>query len=117
MANFYYGSDQGQAYWINLDQVCFVKLETDKLILKMMEGNLVAIEGEDYDPLKQILWNHTVNWDEEYKDNDKRHNYEDVPTREEVEASNKRTETKEEWGRPLGSYLDDADLDDDEIPI
>ncbi|GBD51443.1 hypothetical protein D3800_06020 [Microcystis aeruginosa NIES-298] len=61
MAKFYYGSDQGQAYWINLDQVCFVRLEADKLILKMMEGNVVAIEGEDYDPLKEILWNHTVN--------------------------------------------------------
>jgi hypothetical protein len=61
MAKFYYGSDQGQAYWINLDQVCFVRLEPDKLILKMMEGNVVAIEGEDYDPLKEILWNHTVN--------------------------------------------------------
>lgn len=39
MASFYYGSDQGQSYWINLDQVCFVKLETDKLILKMIQGN------------------------------------------------------------------------------
>ena len=27
----------------------------------MIEGNVIAIEGEDYDPLKEILWNHTVN--------------------------------------------------------
>lgn len=109
MASFYYGSDQGQSYWINLDQVCFVRLEADKLILKMMEGNVMAIEGKDYCPLKQILWNHTVNWDEEYKDNDKRHNHEDVPTREEVEASN-------DIFKPEDWQPEDCDLDD-EIPI
>jgi len=48
MANFYYGSDRGQAYWINLDQVCFVVIEPDKLILKMIDGNSITIDEEDY---------------------------------------------------------------------
>ena len=46
MANFYYGSDRGQAYWINLDQVCFVVIEPDKLILKMIDGNSITIDEE-----------------------------------------------------------------------
>jgi len=62
MANFYYGSDRGKAYWINLDHVCFVKPELDKLILKMSDGNVVAIDGEDYDAFKEVLIAETVNW-------------------------------------------------------
>ena len=108
MASFYYGRDQGQAYWINLDQVCFVRIESDKLILKMVGETSIAIQGEDYDPLKKLLWNHTINWDEEFKDNDKRHNHEDFPTREEVEAST----IKEDW-----QTIDCADDDDPEIFI
>ncbi|MCZ8249504.1 hypothetical protein [Microcystis sp. LE19-195.1E] len=92
MANFYYGSAQGQAGWINLDQVLVVIIELDKLILKMMDKNAIAID-EEY---------------EEYKDNDKRHNHEDVPTQEEVEAS---IFEPEDW-EPK-----DCDLDDDEIPF
>jgi hypothetical protein len=110
MANFYYGSDRGQAYWINLDQVCFVVIEPDKLILKMIDGNAITIDEEDYYSLKRILWIHTVNADEEYKDNDKRHNHEDVPTREEVEASN-------DIFKPEDWEPKDCDLDDDKIPF
>ncbi|TRU36449.1 MAG: hypothetical protein EWV43_17585 [Microcystis panniformis Mp_MB_F_20080800_S26D] len=62
MASFYYGSDQGQAYWINLDHVCFVKPEIDKLILKMSDGNVVGIDGEDYDDFQEVLASNTVNW-------------------------------------------------------
>jgi hypothetical protein len=36
MANFYYGSDSGQNYWINLNPVSHMKLENDKIILKML---------------------------------------------------------------------------------
>jgi len=118
MDKFYYGNDEGQPYWINLAHVCFIKLESDKLVLKLADGSVVGIDGEDFYALKQVLWNQTINWEEEYKDNDKRHNHEDIPPLEEV----KKAEIEEEWGRPLGSYLDDNDLndyeiDDDEIPI
>ena len=41
MANFYYGSDSGQNYWINLDHVSFVNPEENKLILKML-GNFAG---------------------------------------------------------------------------
>ena len=112
MANFYYGRDQGQSYWINLNHVCFVGIHPDKLILKMMDGNIVGIEGEDYEPLKQIFWNQTVNWDEEYKDNDKRHNQEEVPSRQEVEANTNNIFESEDW-----VPSEDCDLDDEEIPI
>ena len=61
MASFYYGSDQGQAYWINLDHVCFVKPEKDRLILKMSDGNVVAIDGKDYAAFKQVLALQTIN--------------------------------------------------------
>ena len=60
MANFYYVHDQGQAYWINLDQVCFVKIKADRLILKMVGETSMAIQGEAYKPLKQLLWDHTI---------------------------------------------------------
>jgi hypothetical protein len=115
MNSFYYGNDQGQDYWINLNHVCFVKPEKDKLILKMSDGNVVGIDGEDYDALKAVLIAETVNWEPEY--DDKRYNHEDVPSREEVEASKKISEYEEEWGRPLGSFSDNDYLDDDEIPI
>jgi hypothetical protein len=45
MNSFYYGNDQGQDYWINLNHVCFVKPEKDRLILKMSDGNLVQVDG------------------------------------------------------------------------
>lgn len=60
MNSFYYGNDQGQDYWINLNHVCFVKPEKDKLILKMSDGTVVGIDGEDYDALKAILISETV---------------------------------------------------------
>ena len=62
MANFYYGKDEGQSYWINLDHVCFVKPDPDKLILKMSDGNVVRIDGEDYDAFTEVLRTETVNW-------------------------------------------------------
>jgi len=61
MVNFYYGSDQGQSYWINLDHVCFVKPDSDKLILKMSDGNVVGIDGEDYNALTEVLVSLTLN--------------------------------------------------------
>ncbi len=81
----------------------------------MLDGKAVVVDNEDVMPLRQFFMEQTVNWEPEY--DDKRYNHEDIPSREEVEASNKRTEIEEEWGRPLVSYLDNADLDDDEIPI
>ena len=110
MASFYYGRDQGQGYWINLDQICFVKIEPDRLILKMVGETSIAVQGEDYKPLKQLLWDHTIIWSEEFKDNDKRHNHEDVPTREEVEASNDAFELED-------CQSETCDLDDQDIPI
>lgn len=110
MANLYYGNDEGQPYWLNLDHVSFVKPESDKLILKSIDGAVFKVDQEDYHALKQILWEKTLNWDEEFKDNDKRHNYEDVPTREEVEASN-------DIFKPEDWEPEDCHLDDDEIPI
>ena len=115
MPSFYQGKDSDQEYWINLDAVCFVKPEPDKLIIIMLDGKAVVVDNEDVMPLKQFFMEQTVNWEPEC--DDKSYNYEDIPTREEVEASNKRTEIEEEWGRTRGSYLDDDDLDDDEIPI
>ena len=79
MANFYYGNDESQSYWLNLDHVCFVKPESDKLILKTIDGNVFKVDGEDFHALKQLLWHETVNWEEEYKENHKRHNQEDIP--------------------------------------
>jgi hypothetical protein len=115
MPSFYQGKDSDQEYWINLDAICFVKPEPDKLIIVMLDGKAVVVDNEDVMPLRQFFMEQTVNWEPEC--DDKSYNYEDVPTREEVEASNKRTEIEEEWGRPQGSYLDDDALDDDEIPI
>ncbi|MFM7353628.1 MAG: hypothetical protein ACKO1G_11420, partial [Microcystis aeruginosa] len=71
-------------------------------------------------------WNQTVNWDEEYKDNDKRHNHEDIPSIEELKQQS-------DWDDSDWDDDDDNDdrypdeypptglpvplLDDDEIPI
>ncbi len=61
MADFFYGDDNGQHYWINLDHVCFVKPEKDRLILKMSDGNVVGIDGKDYGAFKQVLALQTIN--------------------------------------------------------
>jgi hypothetical protein len=61
MANFYYGSDSVQNYWINLDHVSFVNPEENRLILKMLGNFAVVVEGEDMSNLKQVLWNQTLN--------------------------------------------------------
>jgi hypothetical protein len=61
MANFYYGSDSGKNYWINLDHVSFVNPEENRLILKMLGNFAVVVEGEDMINLKQVLWNQTLN--------------------------------------------------------
>jgi hypothetical protein len=61
MANFYYGSDSGQNYWINLNHVYFVNPEENRLILKMLGNFAVVVEGEDMSNLKQVLWNQTLN--------------------------------------------------------
>jgi hypothetical protein len=61
MANFYYGSDSGQNYWVNLDHVSFVNPEENRLILKMLGNFAVVVEGEDMSNLKQVLWNQTLN--------------------------------------------------------
>jgi len=109
MAKFYYGSDQGQAYWINLDQVCFVRLEADKLILKMMEGNVVAIEGEDYEPLKEILWNHTLNCGHLFDESSVDYGYDNSQS-----TDDDHLDIEPPTGVPFKP--EDCDLDD-EIPI
>lgn len=115
MVKFYHGNDSTGKYWINLDHVSFVKLEKDKLILKMLNDINVIIEGDDVSPLTQILWNETLNWDEEFKDNDKRYNHEDVPSREEVMQSE---EIDYDWKRSEDEHSDlkDDDEDDDFFP-
>lgn len=62
MANFYYGQDEGKSYWINLDHVSYVSSEENKIILKMLDGNAVALAEKDYDEFKEILKSETVNW-------------------------------------------------------
>jgi hypothetical protein len=64
MPNFYYGNDSGKPYLINLDHVSFVSLEKDKLILKMLDGWCTVITGEDYDVLRVVLMENTVNREE-----------------------------------------------------
>ncbi|MCA2618282.1 MULTISPECIES: hypothetical protein [unclassified Microcystis] len=71
MANFYYGSDSGQNYWINLNHVYFVNPEENRLILKMLGDYVIAVEGDDIIALKQVLWSQTLNWEDEFRD-DKR---------------------------------------------
>lgn len=73
------------------------------------------IDGDDVIPLSQILWNETLNWDEEFKDNDKRYNHEDVPSREEVMQSE---EIDYDWKRSEDEHSDlkDDDEDDDFFP-
>lgn len=79
MTNFYYGQDSIGKYWINLDHVSFAKLEKDNLILKMQNSVSILIDGDDASALSQILWNKTLNWEEEFIENHKRHNQEDIP--------------------------------------
>lgn len=78
MSNFYYGKDSIGTYWINLDHVSFVKREKDNLILKMQNSVNILIDGDDASALSQILWNKTLNWEEEFIENHKRHK-EDIP--------------------------------------
>ncbi|REJ50686.1 MAG: hypothetical protein DWQ51_14975 [Microcystis wesenbergii TW10] len=115
MVKFYHGKDSNGKYWINLDHISFAKLEKDKLILKMLNEINVLIDGDDVIPLTQILWNETLNWDEEFKDNDKRYNHEDVPSREEVMQSE---EIDYDWKRSEDEHSDlkDDDEDDDFFP-
>jgi hypothetical protein len=87
MANFYYGSDSDQNYWVNLDHVSFVNPEENRLILKMLGNFAVVVEGEDMSNLKQVLWNQTLNrekselgeYDNSLSTDDD--NYEYVPTK------------------------------------
>lgn len=85
MANFYYGCDDNQNYWINLDHICFVKPELNRLILKLLDGTVVQIEGEDEIAVKQYLWQKSLNWEDahisnkELIDADKHYNHDDSP--------------------------------------
>lgn len=108
MANFYYGNDEGQSYWLNLDHVSFVKPESDKLILKSIDGTVFKVDQEDYHAIKQILWEKTLNWEDEFKES-KNPNSEDIPSQKDAEAID---EFKPEDWEPKDCYLDD-----DEIPI
>lgn len=62
MPNFYYTDDNRQFYWINLDHVCFVQQETDKLILKMSDGKQIAVVREEQGLLEEFLISNTINW-------------------------------------------------------
>lgn len=108
MANFYYGRDEGKSYWINLDHVSFVSTgaEKDRLILKMLDGNTIAVDDKDIESFTQILFDKTLNFYEQEID-DKRYNHEDGPTKEEIEAS-KNEFSLEDW-QPEGLSLDDDD--------
>lgn len=114
MAKYYFGRDSTKEYWINLDQVSFIQKEKDKLILKMLNGMNIFIDGEDVDAFTQMLWSETVNWDEEYKDNDKRHNQEDIPPPPPNDFSD-----DDDYGYPEDEYSDlkrDDEDDDDFFP-
>lgn len=85
MANFYYGCDDNENYWINLDHVSFGKSKPNRLILKLVDGTVVQIEGEDEIAVKQYLWEKSLNLEDahisnkELIDADKRYNHEDSP--------------------------------------
>lgn len=123
MANFYYGNDEGQPYWLNLDHVSFVKPESDKLILKSIDGAVFKVDQEDYHALKQILWEKTLNGEDEFinepsvdygydnsQSTDDDHLDIEPPTG--IPFKPKYREFKPEDWQPK-----DCDLDDDEIPI
>jgi hypothetical protein len=61
MANFYYGSDSGQNYWINLNHVSHMKLENDKLILKMLDKTVFVLDKKDYEDIQEFIVSETVN--------------------------------------------------------
>ncbi|MCA2649968.1 MAG: hypothetical protein IM337_21375 [Microcystis sp. M110S1] len=96
MANFYYGSDSGQNYWINLNHACFVNSEENRLTLKMLGNYVVAVEGDDIIALKQVLWSQTLNQEESEWGED---------------CYNQQQFTLEDWESR------DFDPDDDDIPI
>ncbi len=62
MANFYYGTDKEKPYWINLNHVSHMKLEEDKLILKMLDKTVFVLEKEDYEDIQEFIVAETVNW-------------------------------------------------------
>lgn len=96
MANFYHGQDEGTSYWINLDHVSFVSTEENKLILKMLDVNVVALDEKDYDDFKGILISETVNWQESEWGED---------------CHNQQEFTPEDWKSK------DLTLGDDDIPL
>jgi hypothetical protein len=111
MANFYYGCDENVNYWINLDHVCFAKPELNKLILKLVDGTVFQIQGQDEIAIKQYFWEKSLNWEDQHItakeliDADKRHNHEDIPRPEYIPPA-------EDW-----QTIDWDDDDDHEIFI
>jgi hypothetical protein len=116
MPDFYFSRNSINPQWLNLNQITFAIQEKERLIIKMTNNITIIMDNDDAVYLAKILSSNTVDFYEPEYD-DKGYNHEDFPSREEVEASNKRTEYEEEWGRDLGSFSDNDYLDDDEIPI
>lgn len=123
MSKFYFVRDSIGQCWVNLDHVTFINLESDKLILKMSNNSSVFVDGDDVIALSQVLWNHTVNWEDEYIDGpsvdygydnsqstDDDHSDAEPPTG--IPFKPEYREFKPEDWQPK-----DCDLDDDEIPI
>lgn len=116
MANFYYGNDEGQSYWLNLDHVSFVKPESDKLILKAIDGTVFRVDQEDYHALKQILWEKTLNREDEFiNEPSVDYGYDNSQSTDDhhldIEPPAGIPFKPEDW-EPKDCYLDD-----DEIPI
>ncbi|GEA29046.1 hypothetical protein MiAbW_03628 [Microcystis aeruginosa NIES-4325] len=113
MSKFYFVRDSIGQCWVNLDHVTFINLESDKLILKMSNNSSVFVDGDDVVALSQVLWNHTVNWEDEFRD-DKRYNHEDIPSLEEVMQNEPNYEpTLEEIHEDYPDLKLDDDDDDD----
>jgi len=107
MTNFYHGQDEEKLYWINLDNVSFAIAEENKLILKMIDGDTIAVDDNDVKEVTKILFDKTLNFYEQEID-DKRYNHEDGPTKEEIETS-KNEFTSEDW-QPKELSSDDDDF-------
>ncbi|GEA29014.1 hypothetical protein MiAbW_03596 [Microcystis aeruginosa NIES-4325] len=123
MSKFYFVRDSIGQCWVNLDHVTFINLESDKLILKMSNNSSVFVDGDDVVALSQVLWNHTVNWEDEFIDEPSvdygydnsqstDDNHSDIEPTTGIPFKPENSEFKPEDWQPK-----DCNLDDDEIPI
>ncbi|MFM7790120.1 MAG: hypothetical protein ACKO90_18980 [Microcystis panniformis] len=89
----------------------------------MSDGNVVAIDGEDYDAFTEVLRTETVNWGTLFDEtpNDKRYNHEDIPSIEELKQQSDWDDDDDNDDRYPDEYPPTGRpvslLDDDEIPI